>query len=222
MAVFGDHVLSCNKHCTNPMHSNIRNGFSTLMKKLCMTIKLTSSKIVVEKEPERVPPELLSLRPLDVAILLDHMLDKKARRTNLKMIGFDFTVISSTSKLDLTSSQVACKNLHLCLKEGEEKKFCRRGKTDKQNQATCSGEEIFQLINNNNMPLIPVAVTPHGHTSPLFNRFLYGSDYEPHATFKNKPHTQQCERITRSTSAPHGILPKANHLWKLNNPTKSH
>ena len=140
------------------------------------------------------------------------MLDKRVWRINLKMIGFDFTVIYSTSKLDLISSQAACKNLHIC---------CRR-KTDKQNQATYSWEEILQLINSNNMALIPAAVTPHGHTIPLFNRLLYGSGVEPHTTFKNKPHTQQCERIARSTSVPHGILPRANHLWKFNNPTKSY
>ena len=120
-----------------------------------MNVKLTSSEVMVVKEPERVLPELPSLCPFDVAILLDHMLDERAWRTNLEMIGFDFTVISSASKLDLTSSQAARNNLHMRLKEGEKKRFCRRGKTDKQNQFTCSSEEICQLTNNNNMTLRP-------------------------------------------------------------------
>ena len=221
--VFGDHVLSCNKHCKTPMHNNIRNGFFTLMKKLCLKVKFTSSEVMVEKEPERVLPELPSLSPFDVAVTLDHMLNKQTWQTDLKMIGFDFTVISSTSKLGLTpSSQTSRNNLHLRLKEGDKKKFCRRGKTDKSNQITYSGEEICRLINNNNMTLTPAPVTPHGHTGPLFNRFLYGSDADPHPTFKNKPHAQECERIARSASVPHGVLPRANHLWRMNNPTTSH
>ena len=78
-----------------------------------------NSKVMVEKEPKRVLPKLPLLRPFDVAVMLDHMLDKRAWRTDLKMIGFDFTVISSTSKLGLTpSSQTTRNNFHLRLKEG--------------------------------------------------------------------------------------------------------
>jgi hypothetical protein len=138
------------------------------------------------------------------------------------MIGFDFAVISSASKLDLASSQAARNNLHMRLKEREKKQFCRRGKTGKQNQFTCSGGEICQLTNNNIMTFISATMPPCGHTRPLLNRVLYGSDRKPHPTFRNKPHAQEYERIARSPSVPHGILSRANHLWKLNNPTTSY
>jgi hypothetical protein len=39
------------------------------------------------------------------------------------MIGFDFAVISSASKLDLASSQAARNNLHMRLKEREKNSF---------------------------------------------------------------------------------------------------
>ena len=53
------------------------------------------------------------------------------------MIGLDFIVTSLTSKLDLTSSPAARSNeSHIRLREGEKKQFCRREKTDKQNQVT--------------------------------------------------------------------------------------
>ena len=72
------------------------------------------------------------------------------------------------------------------------------------------------------MALVLAAVTQYGHTEHLFNRFLYGSDVDPHSTFKNKPHAQECERTARSTSVLHGILPRANHVWRLTNTTTSY
>ena len=48
--------------------------------------------------------------------------------------------------------------------------------------------------------------TPHSHAKPLFqlcSTDFHGSDAEPYPTFKNKLHTQECERTARSASVTH-------------------
>ena len=69
------------------------------------------------------------------------------------------------------------------LREGEKKKFCRDGKTDKENGITYSGDDIMGLIERDNMVLISAVFSPHGHTSQIFNRLIYEHDTEPHRIF---------------------------------------
>ena len=49
-----------------------------------MTVKLVSSETIVEREPPNVVPELPRLRPFDVSVMFDHMLDEDAWRSDLK------------------------------------------------------------------------------------------------------------------------------------------
>ena len=91
-------------------------------------------------------------------------------------------------------SQATCsQELFLRLRGGEKKKFCRDGKTDKENDVSYSGDESMSLIEGDNMVLVPAAFTPHGHTIPLFNRLMYGHDTKPHWTLRNRPNVNICE-----------------------------
>ena len=221
MDAFGDHVMSCTKHPKTTMHNSIRNGLWRTLKKACITVKLISSETMVEREPPNVLPELPRLRPFDISIMFDHMLDEDAWRSDLKMLGLDITMVPPAKELtsSTSNSQTArSKELYMRLREGEKKKFCRDGKTDKRTGVTYSGEEIMHLMERDNLALIPVAVTPHGHTSPLFNRLLYGHDTEPHTTFKNKPCANTCEESARSTKVPHNMLGRANYIWRTTHP----
>ena len=71
-----------------------------------MTVKLTSSKIMVEKEPEKVLKELPRMYvPIAcLSILLDHMLGRILWCTNLKMIDtLTQSPLSSLQRLSIPS-----------------------------------------------------------------------------------------------------------------------
>ena len=112
-----------------------------------MLVKLTSSESTVEREPPEVIPKLPCLHPFEVSVLFDHMLDEDAWRSDLKMLGIDITIVPPATELTSFSSPIsktACsQELLLCLGEGEKKKFCRDGKTDKENGISYSGDEIM-------------------------------------------------------------------------------
>jgi hypothetical protein len=213
--------MSCTKHPKTTMHNSIRNGLWRTLKKICMTVKLISSETTVEREPPDVVPELPRLRPFDISVMFDHVLDKDAWRSDLKMLGLDITMVPPAKELTSSSSNsqtARSKELYMRLREGEKKKFCRDSKTDKQTGIAYSGDEIMRLMERDNLALIPVAITPHGHTSPLFNRLLYGHDTEPHTTFKDKPYANMCEESARSTKVPHNMLGRANFIWRTAHP----
>ena len=57
---------------------------------------------------------------------------------------------------------------------GERGKFQRRGKTDKQTMICSHGwRDYCGDILKQNMGFIPIAISPHGHTSGLFNQHTY-------------------------------------------------
>ena len=104
-------------------------------------------------------------------------------------------------------SQATCsQELFLRLREGEEKKFCRDGKRDKENDISYSGDEIMGIIERDNMVLVPATFTPHGHTGPLFNRLIHGHNTEPLRIFRNRPNANICEDSARSFRVPHDML----------------
>ena len=123
-------------------------------------------------------------------------------------IRIDITIVPPAARLTSSSpiSQAArSKELFLHLREGEKKKFCHDGKTDKETGISYSSDEIMGLIERDNMVLIPAAFSPHDHTGLLFNRLMYGHDTEPRQTFKNKPNANTCEDSARSSRVPHDI-----------------
>ena len=162
---------------------------------------------MVEREPSEIFPQLPRLRPFDVSVLFDHMLDEDVWRSDLKMLRIDITIVPPTTELKSSISQTArFKELFLRLREGEEKKFCRDGKRDKENDISYSGDEIMGIIERDNMVLVPATFTPHGHTGPLFNRLIHGHNTEPLRIFRNRPNANICEDSARSFRVPHDML----------------
>ena len=49
---------------------------------------------MVDHEPPKTVPELPRLRPFDVSVMPDQMLDEDAWRFDLKMLGIDVTSVT--------------------------------------------------------------------------------------------------------------------------------
>ena len=79
--------MTCTKHSKTTMHKSIRNDLWKFIKKTSMLVKLTSSESMVEQEPPEVVPKLPRLRPFDVSVLFDHMLDEDVWCSDLKTRG---------------------------------------------------------------------------------------------------------------------------------------
>ena len=135
------------------------------------------------------------------------------------MLGIDITIVPPATELSSSSpiSPTACSQELFLRVRGEKKKFCHDGKTDKENGISYSGDESMGLIERDNIVLIPDVVTPHGHTGPLSNRFLYEHDAEPRQIFKNRPNANTCEDSARSSNISHNML-GANHIWRASHP----
>lgn len=128
MDLFGDHCLSCRSHCKTPLHNLVRDGLWDLFKELFHTVKLTSSDKNVVMERLGVVKALPQTRPFDISVLFDHMLDERAWKTPLTELGFDVTFISSKPSFSTRTTAARKKEIYLRLRDGEKKKFTRRGK----------------------------------------------------------------------------------------------
>ena len=185
--------------------------FKVLFKELMQTVRLVSSPVDVEREPEKIVPSLPRLRPFDFCVTCDPLLDESSWRTPLHKIGFDVTVVSSKPCISTDCTSARRKELKLRLREGERMKFQRKGKSDKGTQVTLSGEEIIEYIIRNNMALIPIAVSPHGHLGSLFERFLYDVDSIPITNFTDgRVQAEAASRVARSPKVPRAVLQRAN------------
>ena len=97
--------------------------------------------------------------------MFDRMLDEDADawRSDLKILGINITMVPPDTELTSSSNSQTARSNELLLRsrEGERQKFCRDSKTDKQTGISYSGDEIMRLIEQDNMALIPDAITPH-------------------------------------------------------------
>ena len=207
-------------HCKTHMSNWVRNGIQKLLQETCNVVKMTSNNAIVDKEPEGMTKLLPLLCPFDISILLDHVLDKTARRSPLKRIGFDVTMITSNTKCKLTSSRIARKNeLQLRLRTGEKGNFCRTGKSDKHFQTTLTGEDIIKNILNDNMALCPISVSPHGHTGSPFECVLQETEPFPADNSPtSRPYTKQANQLVWYIKMPHRILTRANSICNQQHP----
>ena len=138
---FGDHSLSCNRHCKGPLHDDdkIRDGLLPLLQDLLKQVHLIDAAAAVDKEPAHIVPELPASRPFDLSVTLAHHLGVRTWRTPIFRIGFDVTVVGArplaqTRNLPLLTGSQAARNkeLKLRLRAGERKKFQRQGLFPKQ------------------------------------------------------------------------------------------
>ena len=217
MDAFGDHCLSCRRHCKTTMHNHIRDGLWELLKYVFPLARLCSTETSVDREPLNIVRGLPQLRPFDISVFYDPMVVNSPWRTSITRFGFDVTVVSSKPlTLPSTLSTAAQKNeIKLRLRDGEKIKFQRRGASDQGTKVTLSGDEIMKEIISKNMALIPIAVSPHGTVGSLFNRFMYGDEPLPSPKFaKDRIHAPAADRVARSRNVPRGILIKATEYWR--------
>ena len=91
--------------------------------------------------------------------------------------------------------------------------------SDSDTQVTLSGDEITGDYLRQNMALLPFAISPHGHLGSLAEQFLYGYDPLPLSEFAaDRPNALMAARICRSRVVPHGILDRANKIWRQEHP----
>jgi hypothetical protein len=106
-------------------------------------------------------------------------------------------------------------DINMRLRLGEKSKFQRQGKTDNETGITLTGDEIIGDILQHNMALIPIAVSPHGRTSSLWNRHMYGTTAMDCPDFSNnRIHAAAAYRLADSLRVPWGILKRANDIWR--------
>ena len=223
MDQFGDHVLSCRSHCKTSMSNAVRNGLAELMKQIYSQVKLISNDACVDKETRRVVKELPNLRPFDLSVTFDPLLDETAWRSSLYQLGFDVTFITSKPTTSSKLRTARKTELNMRLRLGERGKFQRRGKTDKETMISLTGDEIIGNILHQNMGFIPIAISPHGHTSGLWNRHMYGTNAMPCPDFDSKRiHAPAAYRLACSSKVPWGILARADILWRAEQPDTSY
>ena len=221
MDPFGDHALSCARHCKSTLSNNIRDGLWTLFKDLLPLVRLCSHSSSVSREAVRVVRGLPLKRPFDVDVFLDPMIEKCPWHTSLRRIGFDVTVITSKPLTLPTESMTAARKneIKLRLRDGERGKFMRQGGSDASTGITMTGDEIIQDIILQDFCLIPTAVSPHGTTGSLFDRFMYGTDPLPLPNYDDDhKHAAAADRVARDFDTPRGILKVANEIWRSANP----
>ena len=218
---FGDHALSCTQHNKSAMSDAIRDGIIRVFKRILITSKLIDSPTLVEREPRNLIPFAKTVRPFDLMVRLQQLISDGSWRCPYSMLGFDVTVISSCASSDPSDPRAApLKNSSLRLQEGEKKKYNRRGHTDKTTRVTSTGDELIGGLHDINSALIPITVNEFGEFGSLFNKFLYGTAALPLPVFD--PETQRnaktMAQIARSKKVPHGVLPRANAIWKKEHP----
>ena len=156
-----------------------------------------------------------NIRPFDFSVLLDPLLNETAWRTPLYRLGFDVTYIKSTPLSSSKSKAARLNEINMRLRLGEKSKFQRQGKTDKETGITLTGDDIIGDILQHNNAFIPIAISPHGRTSSLWNRHMYGTaamDCPDFAT--DRIHAAAAYRLADSLRVPWGILNRANDIWR--------
>lgn len=147
------------------------------------------------------------------------MTNESSWRVRLHKLGFDVTIVSSKPAYSTRTRAARIKEIDLRLRKGEKSKFQRRGKTDKSTKVTLTGDQIIGRILDQNMALVPIAVSPHGRLGSLFQRFLYGSDPMELPDFRSsRPRASDAAHLATSYKMPRGLLPRANAIWKAEHP----
>ncbi len=219
MDQFGDHCLSCVRHCKTKVSNRIRDGVWSLLKDLFVMVNLVSSPADVEKEPKRIIPSLPNTRPFDISALFDPLLDETAWRTVLVQLGFDVTVISS-KPCHRTDTQAARKTeIKLRLRTGEKMKFQRKGRTDQDTGISMSGDEMIGDMLQRGKALAPISVSPHGSVGGIFERIWTGAEPYPAPSFADgRPNAEAAWKIATSSKVPRGVLKRANDIWHEHHP----
>jgi hypothetical protein len=96
---FGDHCLGCKVNHKGKASNGIRDEIAKIFQRILPTAKMIDSPTQIEKELHNIVPSLPQLKPFDLSIRLDHQLDTRCWQTPYTRIGFDVTLIHSTTNL---------------------------------------------------------------------------------------------------------------------------
>ena len=101
----------------------------------------------------------------------------------------------------------------------KKQKLNRGNKCNPTTGTTIPGNAIIGNILHYNMTLIPFAIDPFGHLSPILRHFLFGTRPTVPLSFPpSHPHaTEMYKRITTFPS-PTGILQLADYNWTIHQP----
>ena len=108
------------------------------------------------------------------------------------------------------------------LRKGERNKFQRQGHTDSETGVSLTGDDIIGSIIGRNMALLPISVSPHGHLGSIIERFLYDKDPVPLLEddfMDGAVQAAAAARVAISPKVPHGLLPRADKIWRATHPT---
>lgn len=181
---------------------------------------MISSPTQVETEVHNIVRTLPRLKPFDLSIRLDTSLDVGAWRVPYSRIGFDVTLVHSTTPSSSSPSEAATFNeSDLRLRDGEKKKFARRtgGTNDITNRTLTADEVIGEILSGNNV-FIPVAIGPFGELGSLFRRFIENCTTLPLPNFSaSRPHAHRAAKLAIHCRTPSGVFDKADRMWKHNN-----
>ena len=218
MDEWGDHAFNCRSNTKTIMSNQIRDGVAKLFQRILQTVKMIDTKSAVDTELEGFLNRAPNLRPFDLSVQLDHLMNDSPWKTTLSHLGFDVTVIPSAASSS-SASQSARKHESIRrLRDAEQMKFCRDDYTN-DSGFTLSGDAIIGDILDSHAALIPIAVTEFGQFGPLFRRFCFNGAAFPLNISKSKfPNAHAADILARSKDVPRGILQKANDIWRHSNP----
>ena len=223
----GDHLFQCNKlsrQIKTKMHDNWRDMWYNEMQTLIPYINLTDTKI--EKETYGLVRSIRKskVRPFDTHFNLPLVSNDTHYRCDLSKVGFDMvTCNSDTCPSPSRGDDAKSNNIIASLISAEKSKF-QRGKgystsrTDSSSQITITGEQIIGDLFNDNMQLMPFAISPLGLFGPTINYFLYGNLPTDYRTLHsiNKSTFPNAYNMAKQAfeKTPENILGRADSIWK--------
>ena len=225
----GDHLFQCShlsKQIKTKMHNKWRDMWCKTMETLIPFIQLTDSKIGKETTGLVRSIKKSNIKPFDTHFNLPLVSNEGHFRCKLSKIGFDMVTCNSDTcpSPSRGGSNAKSNNIVASLLSAEKSKFQRgRGsntsRTDSSSQITLTGEQIIGELFDDNMQLLPFAISPLGLFGPTINYFLYGTpppkDYKIlHNIDKSKfPNASNMARQA-FTKTPSNILGQADSIWK--------
>ena len=225
----GDHLYQCShlsKQIKTKMHNKWRDTWHKEMETLIPYIQLTDSKLGKETTGLVRSIRRSNIKPFDTHFNLPIVSKEGHFRCRLSKIGFDMITCNSDTcpSPSRGGSSAKSNNIVASLLSAEKSKFQRgRGsntsRTDSSSQITVTGEQIIGDLFDDNMQLLPFAISPLGLFGPTINHFLYGtpppSDYKTlHNIDKSKFPNASKMAHQAFTRTPSNILDRADYIWK--------
>jgi hypothetical protein len=120
--------LGCKVNHKTKASNGIRDKITKVFQRILTIVKMIDSPTQVEIETDlhNIVPSLPRLKPFDLLIRFDYLLDARCWQSPYTRIGFDVTLIHSTNNSYSSASEAAQYNeTDLRLRDGEKMEFAR-------------------------------------------------------------------------------------------------